>query len=146
MCENCAQQVREIDIKDEDLQYLPYKLVKWCCCVPGCKGGLILRDYGISPLYYWPVKVKSFLKNGEHRWRGGWISLDVHAVLVKHYGMIGFNLCWKHLKIYERAKSSDLLLQFWHRYNIPVPYSEEKGKKLLIDKKPSKTKTFRRMG
>ena len=70
-----------MDIRDTDLQYLPYKLVKWQCIFPGCKCGTKVRDYGIPGYYYWPVKVR-YYKDG---WRGGWIFNDHAYLCSKHW-------------------------------------------------------------
>lgn len=77
-----------MDIRDTDLQYLPFKIAKWKCLIPGCKShGRIVKDYGIPPFYFWPVKQRLY-KDG---WRGGWFDASLHWVL-----------CNKHLAEHEK--------------------------------------------
>ncbi len=58
-------------ILESDLPNLPYKLVKWQCMVDGCKNACRVRDYGIAPHYYWPVRV---FRAEDGSWYGGWIT------------------------------------------------------------------------
>jgi len=82
MCHQCDKYIlTDLDIKDSDLPYLPYKLVKWTCCMPGCKCGTSIRDYGLGDYYYWPVKVRR-MKNG---WRGGWMECSHWYLCSRHY-------------------------------------------------------------
>ncbi len=81
MCHYCAKQVRNQGIKDSDLPYLPYKEVYEYCMIPNCKGKCKVRDYGIAPYYYWPVKIRY----GKNSWRGGWF-MGTHGYLCsKHF-------------------------------------------------------------
>lgn len=83
MCKRCDKVVQEMDILDTDLPNLPYILKKWKCWVPDCRGGKAVRDYGIAPFYWDPVKVKR-LANG--RWRGGWFEVTGHWYMCsRHY-------------------------------------------------------------
>jgi hypothetical protein len=73
-------------ILESDLPNLPHKLLKWRCICDGCRGVTKLRDYGISPIYYWPVKVRRYKnKAGEDMWRGGWTNLDHGYICGKHW-------------------------------------------------------------
>jgi len=74
MCKQCAQIIRDMDVRETDLPLLPHKSVKWHCIVPGCKGCVTVRDYGITPYYYWPVKIR-YTNEG---YRGGWIDSTTH--------------------------------------------------------------------
>lgn len=87
MCERCDKEVIEMGILDSDLPNLPYKLVNWHCMVADCRCKTKIRDYGIAPLYYWPVKIFRG-KNGS--WRGGWADCT--------HGYI----CSRHFKEYEK--------------------------------------------
>lgn len=81
MCHQCASEVKEMDIRDSDLPYLPFKEVWEYCIVPGCKGRCKMRDYGISPYYYWPVKIS----NTKHGFRGGWVHACHGYLCSKHW-------------------------------------------------------------
>lgn len=85
MCGRCDRDVKEMDIRDTDLPNLPFKPGKWCCIVPGCKGGAKIKDYGIWPYFYWAVKVRRH-DNGD--WHGGWFVATNHVYLCsKHWPM-----------------------------------------------------------
>jgi hypothetical protein len=71
MCHKCDKEVIEMGILESDMPNLPYKLAKWLCMVADCKNACRVRDYGIAPLYYWPVKVRRKEDGG---WYGGWVS------------------------------------------------------------------------
>lgn len=73
-------------ILESDLPNLPYKPMYWQCCVKDCRGKAKIRDYGISPFYFWPVKViREIGKDGVGRWRGGWINYDHGYICSKHF-------------------------------------------------------------
>jgi len=73
-------------VLESDLPNLPYTLVKWKCMCIGCKGATKLRDYGIAPFYYWPVKVvRSRDKAGVTTWRGGWTNMEHGYICSKHF-------------------------------------------------------------
>lgn len=57
----------------EELDNVAYDLKKWVCQCKGCINGTKVRDYGISPQYFWPCK------------KGGWINLNTN-----------FFICGKH--------------------------------------------------
>lgn len=83
MCKNCADIVRnEIHIREPDLKCLPFKPAKWFCIVPGCKCHVKIRDYGLSPYYYWPVK-RRYPKSGG--WRGGWFDHTHPYMCSRHW-------------------------------------------------------------
>jgi hypothetical protein len=84
MCQRCQQEVAGMDIKATDLQYLPFKWVKWQCIVPDCKGGCKVKDYGIPGYYFDPVKPR-ITKEG---WRGGWFSNDHTYACSRHFNLI----------------------------------------------------------
>jgi len=63
----------------EELDLVDYGLKKWLCQCKGCTNGSKVRDYGISPWFYWA-------KKGE-----GWLDLTVNYLL-----------CYKHNKLYKR--------------------------------------------
>lgn len=69
-------------IVESDLPYLPFTRVYWYCMVPGCSCRIIVRDYGIGPLYYWPCKV---LRKPNGGWRGGWSDYMHGYICGKHY-------------------------------------------------------------
>lgn len=83
MCKNCAQQVKEMDVRDSDLPGLPYKVVHWNCIFPDCRGHAMVRDYGLGPLYYWPVKV--YYNDEKQKWRGGWFDAGAHLYLCSRH-------------------------------------------------------------
>lgn len=82
MCKRCDKEVSEMGILESDLVNLPYKPVKWFCLVEGCNCNTIVRDYGISPIYFWPVIVRR--KEGG-LWRGGWTSCLHGYICSKHF-------------------------------------------------------------
>ena len=83
MCLKCFEVIKDMDIRDSDLPNLPFTMVKWHCLVPGCKAHTKVRDYGLVPFYYWPVKVR-YYKDG--KWRGGWLENAGHWYLCsKHW-------------------------------------------------------------
>src|SRR5581483_9635789 len=84
MCQHCAQQVKEMDIRDSDLPNLPYTEVYQYCIVPGCKGRCNMRDYGQPDMYYWPVKVR-YMPRG---FRGGWCHATHAYRCSKHWKLI----------------------------------------------------------
>lgn len=73
-----------MDIKETDLEYLPFKWVKWHCIIPGCRGGSRVKDYGIPGYYFDPCK-RRITKNG---WRGGWFSNHHTLACCRHFDMI----------------------------------------------------------
>lgn len=75
MCERCDKEVAEQGVAESDLPYLPYTRGKCMCIDPGCRKYCIIRDYGLSPYYFWPVE-RRVLKSG--CWRGGWVNMAVH--------------------------------------------------------------------
>lgn len=89
-------------ILESDLPNLPYKPVKWRCVVDGCRGATRLRDYGIAPFYFWPVKIRRE-KNGA--WRGGWVTPE--------HGYI----CSRHFVAYQKNS-----VGFWRSYANTVEY------------------------
>ncbi len=89
MCKSCDKTVREMDVRDTDLPQLPYTVMKWCCIVPDCKNHTKVHDYGISPLYYWPIKIRR-LEDGS--WRGGWFGATNH-----------FYVCSKHWPLFKKG-------------------------------------------
>lgn len=82
MCDRCDKEVIEMGILDSDLPYLPYTLMKWYCMVDGCTCSCRVRDYGIPPLYYWPVKIH---RGKDGSWRGGWTTCFHGYVCSKHF-------------------------------------------------------------
>lgn len=85
MCQVCDKAVIEMGILESDLPNLPYKLVKWHCVCDGCNGATKLRDYGVSPYYFWPVKILRSGSGDEQKWRGGWTSFMDAYICSKHF-------------------------------------------------------------
>lgn len=85
MCQHCDKLAADQDIRESDLPNLTYKLIHWLCMVPGCRGKAKIRDYGLAPLYWWPVQVRRFQKDGQDMWRGGWIQLDHGYICSRHF-------------------------------------------------------------
>lgn len=81
MCQRCDREVIEMGILESDLPGLPFKPVKWVCMVEGCSCYTGLRDYGIFPYYFWPVKVK----RSKDSWRGGWTEYTHGYICSKHF-------------------------------------------------------------
>jgi hypothetical protein len=102
MCQRCDKEVIEMGILESDLPNLSYSLVKWKCVVDGCRGATKLRDYGIPPLYYWPVKI---LREKDGAWRGGWVTPE--------HGYI----CSRHFKEYKQNS-----VGFWRKHANTVEY------------------------
>lgn len=82
MCQYCDKQVIEMGILESDLPGLPFKPAKWICIVKGCHHSTKIRDYGIAPFYFWPVKV---VRAKDGSWRGGWTDLSHGYICGKHF-------------------------------------------------------------
>lgn len=81
----------------EELDNVDYTLKKWICGCKNCNNGTRVRDYGISPEYYWPVKGKD-----------EWVDLT------RNYLMCGkHNKFMKKLeKLYGREKVEEKMIDF----------------------------------
>lgn len=102
MCKFCDKAVLDMDIQETDLPNLPYTLVRWACLIPGCRcKNTFLRDYGIAPYYYWPVKRVDMPK--ENRFKGGWVDSTWH-----------WKLCFKHGAIYEKKGEEEGFKWLYH--------------------------------
>jgi len=74
-----------LNMTREELNNVDYDLKRWPCQCKKCTRGTRVRDYGISPWYYWPCKKK-------------WVRLDETWLY-----------CGKHWKFYKRLlKSFDI--------------------------------------
>lgn len=82
MCMHCDKVVIDMGILESDLPNLPFKLVKWVCIVDGCTCGTKMRDYGISPIFWWPVKITR-KKDGSYR--GGWTDFTHGYICNRHW-------------------------------------------------------------
>lgn len=71
-----------MDIRESDLPGLPYKPMRWFCMVEGCTCKTTVRDYGIPPIYWWPIRIIRE-KNGD--WRGGWTSALHGYICSRHF-------------------------------------------------------------
>lgn len=80
----------------EELDNVDYTLKKWICSCKGCNRGTKVRDYGISPEFYWP-------KKGE-----GWLDLR------KNYFMCGahYPFMKRISKIYGRNAVEAKMIDF----------------------------------
>lgn len=96
MCHDCDKEVIEMGILESDLPNLPYTPVRWFCMVEGCKCKTTVRDYGIAPLYYWPVRIR---RDKDGTWYGGWASC-LHGYI-----------CSRHFKEYKANRK-----QFCYKY------------------------------
>lgn len=67
----------------EELDVVDYDLKKWCCQAKNCTNGTIVRDYGISPMFYHPGR------------KARWYNLN-----------LGFWMCGKHNKFVKRLSKS----------------------------------------
>ena len=52
-----------LSLKKEELDSLPYDVLKWECCCKDCKRGTTVRDYGIAPNYILNRNGKTINKN-----------------------------------------------------------------------------------
>lgn len=92
-CEGCLAE-REAAIQElramrsDQLQNVPFELVKWICAAKGCNRHTKLRDYGIAPFYWWTNKKK-------------WMPTHTN-----------FYLCSKHWKIYSHLLKKGF--ENWH--------------------------------
>jgi hypothetical protein len=50
--------------------------------VPDCSCKTIIRDYGMFPIYWWPVKVR---RKKDGSWRGGWTTALHGYICGKHF-------------------------------------------------------------
>lgn len=99
MCQDCDKEVINMDIRESDLPNLPYTPVHWFCIVPNCNCKTTVRDYGIAPIYWWPVKITRKERNtyeweedgtwkGGRKiqvWRGGWATALHGYICSKHW-------------------------------------------------------------
>lgn len=81
-----------MDIRESDLPGLPFKVVYWFCIEEGCTNKVRVRDYGISPYYWHPVKIHRSKKG----WRGGWFG-----------GMYHYHICSRCRKKYPENTIHD---------------------------------------
>jgi len=72
----------DLGILESDLPNLPFKPVHWFCMVDGCNCKTKVRDYGVSPIYWWPVKVR---RNKDGSWRGGWSNCLHGYICSRHF-------------------------------------------------------------
>lgn len=100
MCHNCDREVAEMGVLESDLPNLPFKTARWYCMVEGCKCKTTIRDYGLAPIYWWPVKVLR-LSDADGTWRGGWTSA-LHGYICsrhfKEYRKNRYAFCRKHAR------------------------------------------------
>lgn len=83
-----------MDIRDSDLQYLPFKMGKWLCVVKDCKGYTGIKDYDLTP-YYWNNVKRSRTSIG---WRGGWFSVVNHFFICSRHVIEYRELGWRMFK------------------------------------------------
>lgn len=86
----------------EELDQVPYDVVKWCCQGKNCTRGTKVRDYGIAPTYFWPRKNKEWLDISPMGW---------------------FFMCGKHNKLWKRLKKN---FTEEHIYNKLFDFSKTK--------------------
>jgi hypothetical protein len=67
----------------EELDKVPFDLMKWRCDCKGCTNSRKCRDYGIAPIYYRPVG------------RGKWLNAIGQGII-----------CSKHSKFWERLEKA----------------------------------------
>lgn len=89
--------IRELKaMSREELDNVQFTMKKWVCQCKGCNRGTKVRDYGISPEFYWPRKV------------GEWVDLN------KNYFLCGKH--WPFMKrmekLYDRHAVEAKLLEF----------------------------------
>ncbi len=54
----------------EELDKVPFEVMKWECCVEGCAHFTRIRDYGILPVIYW---------------RREWVNLQQHIFFCQRH-------------------------------------------------------------
>ena len=93
----------------EELEKVPFEVVRQQCKIEGCSCFTRLRDYGIHPLYF---RKNGFVSTdiGKHNWTNVYER---------------FFMCNKHWKMYRNAKQEDIpLKKFWG--------SDDTGKEKII--------------
>lgn len=76
--EEWQAQMELMKMTREELENVEFDLKKWRCQCENCTRGTRIRDYGISPNYYWPAHKK-------------WVNLNLTWLY-----------CAKHWKFYKR--------------------------------------------
>jgi hypothetical protein len=80
----------------EELDNVEFTLKKWVCQCKGCTRGTTVRDYGISPEFYWPSRGR------------GWRNLNFSYFMCgKHYPFMK-----KMEKIYGWQKVEEKMIDF----------------------------------
>lgn len=69
------------NLSKQELDLLPYDVLKWHCCCKGCKNSTTVRDYGVSPYYFLNRNSKEAQKHPLNYWN----NLNVVYWFCKHY-------------------------------------------------------------
>lgn len=79
MCTICKDAVAEMGVTEADLPNLAFKMYRWYCGVEGCQRYTRVKEFGLPPYFFWPVK--QYHNEKKKLWRGGWIEGTAHAFL-----------------------------------------------------------------
>ena len=101
--EPTADEIMKLD--KEDLDSMPYNVLKWECCFNGCKCGTTVRDYGLHPFYFLNRNSKAAERNPKKYW------FDLRVI---HW------FCGKHWKYYQRLGAEYVFNKFAVDKGFPV--------------------------
>lgn len=86
-----------VDIKtmsEKELKLVPFDKRKWLCGVKGCTRHTTVKDYGLSPEYYW---------------RGLWVNISTEVFL-----------CVNHFKQYKDAGKDSSIFELKDKNDIKI--------------------------
>lgn len=93
-----------LSLTKEELDSLPYDVLRWKCCCKECDRGTTVRDYGIAPLYFLNRNGKLSEKNPSKYW------MNTSKIVW---------LCGKHYAIMKRCGFDYILLKYFDKATGP---------------------------
>ncbi|RKT01089.1 hypothetical protein [Chryseobacterium defluvii] len=98
------EKVYILSLTKEQLDSLPYDVLKWECCCKNCNRGTTVRDYGLSPLFFLNRNSKRAHKNTPKYW------MDTSSIIW---------LCGKHYAIMRRCGFDYILKKYFDHHKAP---------------------------
>ncbi|MDF2931234.1 MAG: hypothetical protein K0R36_565 [Chryseobacterium sp.] len=93
-----------LSLTKEELDSLPYDVLKWECCCKDCNRGTTVRDYAIAPYYILNRNGKAINKNPSKYW------MDTSKIVW---------LCGKHFAIMKRCGFDYILSKYFDKATDP---------------------------
>ncbi|KUJ56432.1 hypothetical protein [Chryseobacterium aquaticum] len=93
-----------LSLSKVELDSLPYDVLKWECCCKDCNRGTMVRDYGITPIYFLNRNSKAADKNPSKYW------MDTSKIVW---------LCGKHYAIMKRCGFDYILKKYFEHNKHP---------------------------